>query len=168
MPKGEIYQAGAKVVILVGLGKLIDMAFGPSSEIIGLSKYYWFNLVCVTVLAAIVVIANYLFIPRLGIIGAAYGSVIALVAYNTLKFFFLYFKLKIQPFSINSLKVMLITLGVAVLNIVLPRQSDIFIDIIYRSFLITSVFATLIIASQCSEEVNKIYIQLVKRAGFKK
>jgi O-antigen/teichoic acid export membrane protein len=157
MPKGDIYQAGAQVVILVGIGKLIDMAFGPSSEIIGLSKYYWFNLVCVSSLAIIVIITNYLFIPRYGIIGAAYGSVIALVLYNVVKYVFIYFKLNLQPFTRATVNVIFISVGTAGVNLVLPSLENVFVDMIFRSAIITLVYSTLILASKSSEEINRTF-----------
>ncbi len=39
IPRGDIYEAGKYVVLIIGFGKLLDMMFGPSSEIIVLSKY---------------------------------------------------------------------------------------------------------------------------------
>ena len=161
MPKGEIYRVGSQVVILVGVGKLIDMAFGPSSEIIGLSRFYWFNLVCVSLLAVIVVITNYFFIPRFGITGAAYGSVIALVLYNAVKFIFIYLRMGIQPFTFATVKVIVIGLGVVFVSIFLPRLHNVFADVLFRSALITVVFSTLIIGTRSSEEVNKIFRQLL-------
>ncbi len=155
MPNGDEYRAGAVVVILIGIGKLIDMAFGPSSEIIGLSKYYWFNLVCVTSLAIIVVIANYFFIPRYGISGAAYGSVAALVLYNLVKFVFILVKLRLQPFTIATLKVGAITAFVALINKLLPQVENVFINIGYRSVIITIVFSVLILTTRSSDEINK-------------
>jgi O-antigen/teichoic acid export membrane protein len=162
MPNGEDYRAGALVVILIGIGKLIDMAFGPSSEIIGLSKYYWFNLVCVTALAIIVIIANYFFIPRYGINGAAYGSVAALIIYNLVKFIFILLKLRLQPFTVGTVKVGLITAAVALLNYFLPAVDNVFIDIGYRSIIITVSFSLLILLSRSSDEINKAFWSAVR------
>jgi O-antigen/teichoic acid export membrane protein len=142
------------------------MAFGPSSEIIGLSKHYWFNLVVITILAGIVVICNYIFIPTLGIEGAAYSSCIALLSYNVLKFIFIYARFGLQPFTANTIKVIVISAVVVMLNIILPRHANTFIDVGYRSVLITLVFGGLIVATKSSEEVNKVCgmaIDLIRR-----
>ncbi|MEJ0029276.1 MAG: MATE family efflux transporter [Bacteroidota bacterium] len=64
MPRKEIYEAGKLVVVFVGIGKLADMLFGPSSEIVVLSKYFWFNIVLISMLAGVVIIGNNLLIPR--------------------------------------------------------------------------------------------------------
>ncbi len=167
MPKGEYYQAGMYVVVVVGVGKLIDMAFGPSSEIIGLSKHYWFNLVVITLLAGLVILTNYLFIPRFGILGAAYGSVIALFSYNFVKYIFIYVKFRIQPFTKSTIKVVLISVTVLFINFVLPVTPNLFIDVFYRSATITVVFVSLILASNSSEEVNKLFYSFLKTIGIR-
>jgi O-antigen/teichoic acid export membrane protein len=163
MPKGEIYRAGLYVVGIVGAGKLIDMTFGPSSEIIGLSKHYWFNLVVITILAGIVILCNYLLIPRYGIEGAAYGSVIALFIYNFTKFLFIFYKFRLQPFTINTIKVIVISGVVFLLNSWLPSASTVILDIFYRSIVITVSFGTLILLWKPSEEVNKLFYRVVGR-----
>jgi O-antigen/teichoic acid export membrane protein len=163
MPRGEYYQAGAFVVTIVGCGKLLDMVFGPSSEIIGLSRHYWFNLVVITLLAGIVIVANAILIPRMGLQGAAFGTVIALTIYNLSKFIFVYLKLGLQPFSIHTLKVMAIAAGTALLNQLLPSLEHPLFDILYRSFIITFFFSTLILATKSSEEVNAVFVTVLNK-----
>src|SRR5204862_4625472 len=105
MPKGDTYEAGKWVVIIVGAGKLVDMIFGPSSEIIVYSKYYWFNIILIIVLAVVIVTANNLLIPAYGIEGAALGTALTLIIFNLVKFVFIWIKIKLQPFSASFIKV---------------------------------------------------------------
>ena len=167
MPNGEIYKTGFNVVLIIGCGKLIDMVFGPSSEIIGLSKHYWFNLVVISCLAGIVVIGNYFLIPGFGIEGAAYSSAIALVVYNALKFFFILAKLKVQPFSVNTLKVLLVGAAVTLINMALPVIANVYLDIIFRSTLITLLFGALILGTKSSPEINKLCSDMMIRINRK-
>src|SRR5690606_29664738 len=90
MPKGEIFQAGAVVVVWVGLAKLLDMAFGPNSEIIVMSRYYWVNMITLIFLAGIVIVSNSYLIPRLGIAGAAYATAFSLAVFNAVKWLFVW------------------------------------------------------------------------------
>ncbi len=156
MPKGEYYQAGAVVVVIVGCGKLLDMVFGPSSEIIGLSKHYWFNLVVICILAGIVITVNAVLIPIMGLKGAAVGTVIALAVYNICKFIFVFVKLKLQPFTLATLKAMIISGLTVMVALLLPRFDQVFVDIVIRSAIITLVFSVLIIWAKCSEEINRM------------
>ncbi|MBX2962586.1 MAG: oligosaccharide flippase family protein [Cyclobacteriaceae bacterium] len=156
VPKGEIFEAGAYVVLLVGLGKLIDMFFGPSSEIIVLSKYYAFNIVVVLVLAITVIVLNLVLIPIYGMTGAAIGSAIALFLFNSVKFIFIWWKFKLQPFTLSTLKVLGISVLAFGLNLLLPQLENVFLDIFYRSTLITLFFGSLTLLSKSSPEVNKL------------
>jgi O-antigen/teichoic acid export membrane protein len=163
MPNGSIYSTGGKVIILVGLAKLFDMTFGPSSEIISLSPYYRFNIICIAVLAAVVITCNYFFIPVFGINGAAYSSVLALVGYNVIKYIFIYVRLNMQPFTRHTLTVSAISLVVALTNVVLPKVDNVVIDIAYRSSVITALFSLLIISSKCSDEINEMFSRVVTK-----
>ena len=167
MPNGETYRQGTAVVVLIGLAKLVDMLFGPSSEIIGLSRHYWFNLICVSVLAIIVITCNYFFIPEYGLDGAAYGTVIALLIFNGVKFIFIYRMLHIQPFSLATVKVSVIALIVIGMNQILPTASNLFIDLTYRSSLITIVFSTMILWANASQDVNNLVKNVLIRIGMK-
>ncbi|MBX2954893.1 MAG: oligosaccharide flippase family protein [Cyclobacteriaceae bacterium] len=167
VPKGEIFEAGAYVVLLVGLGKLIDMFFGPSSEIIVLSKYYAFNIVVVLVLAITVIVLNLVLIPIYGMTGAAIGSAIALFLFNSVKFIFIWWKFKLQPFTLSTLKVLGISVLAFGLNLALPQLENVFLDIFYRSALITLFFGSLTLISKSSPEVNKLAAKALNLIGRK-
>ena len=167
VPKTEFYEAGKYVVIIVGFGKLIDMIFGPSSEIIVLSKYYGFNIILIILLAGSIVFANNLLIPAYGINGAAIGTAMVLIFFNLIKFIFIWATLKMQPFSSGTVKVLLITVVAAGINLILPNVSNVFLDIAYRSLIITIVFGALVLFSKASTDGNNLVRKLLLAAGIK-
>lgn len=157
MPKGEVFSVGKWVVIIIGAGKLVDMLFGPSSEIIVLSKYFKFNIVLILILAVLIVVSNNLLIPRYGIEGAAWGAAFALITFNAIKYFFIYSKYKIQPFDSNTLKVLLIASLVLAVNYFSSRLDFVVLDILLRSALTTLLFSGLILMTKVSPEANELY-----------
>jgi O-antigen/teichoic acid export membrane protein len=161
MPQGENYALGKWVVIIVGLGKLMDMLFGPSSEIIVLSKYYRFNIVLIILLAALVIIANNIWIPRYGILGAAWGSAFALVMFNGVKYIFIYVKFRIQPFEWATTKVLLIGTITLLINSFIIRIEYTILDIGFRSMIVTLVFSSLIVWTKVSPDANGILRKLI-------
>jgi O-antigen/teichoic acid export membrane protein len=167
MPNGETFKTGASVVALVGFAKLVDMAFGPNGEIIVSSKYYWFNMVTVILFAIVGVLTNYFLIPHYGMMGAAYATALALIVFNAIKWIFVYVKLKMSPFGIAFLKVIVILIITSLVNYFLPRVGNVFIDIFYRSALITIVYGGLILLSNTSPEINKIFSNILLRLGRK-
>jgi len=167
MPKGEIYEAGQYVVLIIGIGKLMDMLFGPSSEIIVLSRYYSFNIVLIIALAATIIVANNVLIPIYGIEGAAYGSALALVLFNFVKYIFIYVKLKLQPFSKATLKVTGIALIVVGINYLIPKMDWVILDLLARSSVIAIVYSFLIFASKASPDGNQVFHKVLIFVGFK-
>lgn len=163
MPKGNNFELGKWVVIIVGFGKLIDMLFGPSSEIIVLSKYYRFNIILIILLAAMVIVSNNLLIPRYGIEGAAWGSAFALIMFNTIKFVFIYVKFGIQPFEWATLKVLFIGGITLAINAILVKVDHTLIDIVFRSTVVTLIFSALIIWSRASADANGIFNNLISQ-----
>jgi O-antigen/teichoic acid export membrane protein len=157
MPKGDNYEPGKWVVAIVGFGKLIDMLFGPSSEIIVLSKYYRFNIVLIVILATIVILSNNILIPRYGIEGAAWGSAFALVTFNVIKFIFIYAKFGIQPFEWATLKVMAIGATTLLVNSMLLNIDNTLLDIAFRSVIVTLLFSSLILGTNVSADANGIF-----------
>lgn len=160
MPKGETYEAGAYVVLVVGLARLVDMAFGPSSEVIVLSKYYWFNLIVVALLAVSGLVLNLLLIPEYGVVGAAIATAIAISLFNLVKFFFIRYKLHIQPFTPAFLKLALIGAFVVLINYWLPQLGNPYADAFYRSAVITSLYGGSVLYFRVSAEVNNTMARL--------
>lgn len=156
MPKGDIFQAGAVVVVWVGIAKLLDMAFGPNSEIIIMSRYYWFNMITLIFLALLVIVSNYYLIPRMGMLGAAYATAFSLAVFNAVKWIFVWVKLQLHPFTMAFIKVICIIAVVVGINLVLPRISLVFVDILYRSAIISIAYLGLILITGSSAEVQKV------------
>jgi O-antigen/teichoic acid export membrane protein len=161
MPKGKDFELGQWVVIIVGFGKLIDMLFGPSSEIIVLSKYYRFNIILIILLSAIVIISNNILIPRYGIEGAAWGSAFALITFNVIKFIFIHIKFGIQPFEWATLKVVTIGAITLLVNTIIYKFDNTLMDIVFRSTLVTILFSFLILWTKSSHDANGIFRNLI-------
>lgn len=156
IPRSEIYSLGSMVVLIVGAGKLIDIAAGLNGEIIIMSRYYRVNVYFIIALAFFTVLANYILIPIYGLNGAAIGSAFALLFFNLIKFVFLYNKLKLQPFSANTIKVLLLGAVVLLLGFWLPQLDNIYFDIIYRSVIVSIIYGVAIYLLKPSMDINRL------------
>jgi len=112
IPNREVYMAGKSVVLLIGLGKLFDVAFSINGEILVFSKFYRFNLVMTIAMSGLIILLNYIMIPLYGIEGAAGASAIVMVLFNLMKYLFLKIRLGLEPFSTETFKI----LGVGILT----------------------------------------------------
>jgi len=156
MPKGDEYVEGKIVAIIIGLSKLITMAFGVNSEIITSSKYYKSNIYFVLILAALTVLLNALLIPTYGLTGAAVATFTSLLLFNLIKLLFIYDKLYFQPFSIHSISTIFIIAFTYFILSILPELEHPIINALYLSFICLLLFGALILVFRPSKEISKI------------
>ncbi len=155
MPNGDKYNSGWWVFIIIGVVKLVDMGFSLNGEIIGYSKYFKFNLYAILVLCVVAVISNILMIPRYGLYGAAFATLLSYVLFNLAKFVFIKRKFQFSPFSKNTLKMLLISLVVSVPFLLTPMMFHPLLDIVIRSGSLIAVFITLTYRLQVSNIFNE-------------
>lgn len=135
VPNREIYQTGKWVVLIIALGKLVDVAFSLNSEILVFSNYYRFNLILTVSMSILLIAANYFLLPILGIEGAAVGSATVMLAYNLVKYGYLKWRLNLDPFSLETLKI----LGVGIISVASLHLSPAFSNPLF-SLVMTSLF----------------------------
>jgi len=162
MPQTEIYSTGKYVVIFIALGKLIDMMAGQNGEIILFSKYFRFNVLATLILGLITILSNLIFIPRFDITGAALASLLSLFLFNLVKMIFVSAKLSMHPFSINTIKVILITSFTYFIVSWIPPM-PLWIDLAVRSLLVIILFLGLILLTNASDEITAL-----ARGGWKR
>ncbi len=154
MPNGEVFAAGKYVVFFVGLTKVLDMLTGVNSEIIVNSKYFRVNFYIILLLAVLTILTNFWLIPIYGIVGAAMATALSMLIFNMLKFLFLWFTFKMQPFSIQTF----IVLGIALVSYgasqLLPSTGLVFMDIVLKSATISILFIPSILITKVSPDIN--------------
>ncbi len=154
-----MYAVGIGVVSIVSVGKLYSMSIGCLNNIISNSKFYpyifWFSVLS----ASIAVVLNFILIPEYGIMGAAYATLFVIFFINTLKLFLVGYKLKIHPYSIESLKtsIVIILVYLAISQINLEYTS--FINLTLRSVFIILLY---VILSQIAGLLKDFNIQIQK------
>ena len=62
------------VIIVIALGKLINMALSVNGHLLQNPKYYYVNTYSIVLLGILTVVTNLIFIPKWGILGAAIAS----------------------------------------------------------------------------------------------
>ncbi len=108
LPEEKGFRLGENVVYIVSFGALFNMATSVNNSILYNSRYYRYGLGLLAFLIIISFINFRVFIPLWGMEGAAFATVLSSVAYNFLKFFFIWKKMDLQPFDTSSLKTLLL------------------------------------------------------------
>lgn len=151
----EEFSAGRWVIILIGLANVLNMLSGVSMHIIGTSALYRYQNYWMILFIALVVVTNILFIPALGITGAALASLVSTAVITLVKFSFLKWKFGFQPYGISMLFITLIAGGTLALNYLIPAMAF-WPDLILRSLFISAIFMLAIYLTGVSPEVNGI------------
>lgn len=168
MPRGEVFAQGKYVVLLVGIAKIFDMVTSINEEIITYSPYYRYTTLLMLALIIVTVLTNITLIPIWGITGAAVASLLCIFLYNVFKFFLVYIKMKLQPFSNATLKITAITAIVWAANYLSPTLSTPLADLLLRSFLLSLLFGALTLSWKVSAEVNQFMHKGLRRWSSKK
>ncbi|MFM1877352.1 MAG: hypothetical protein RLZZ241_218 [Bacteroidota bacterium] len=159
----ESYREGALVVVIIGGVKIYDSFLGINTSILYNSKFYLNLLGTGVALAVLTVVFNSYFIPRFGIIGAAYATALAVFLYNTYKLLFVWIKLGLHPFSIKVFWVLALGVGVGVLCNLLPNDLHPLWVICLRGIFITLIFGGCLWFLKLSEEFNQLMTKILER-----
>lgn len=159
--KHEDYTMMKYVVLFLALAKLFNTLSGINGNIIITSKYYWVTSIFMVVLLVLTVATNWILIPIYGVAGAALATAISVFAFNILSFIFLQIKFSIQPFTLKTVYLLMISLFVLFLAEEIPSLVNPFVDILIKSGLIVVLYFPLILVFKISEDVNVLFLRLL-------
>lgn len=94
-----IYSTGFMVVVLIGLGHLIDMTGGLNANILATSPKYHIDLYVNISFIFVCILLNILLIPAYGLTGAALASLLSYVFLNAARCVILYHLFDFNPFG---------------------------------------------------------------------
>jgi len=157
------------VFFYIGMMRIIDMGTGVSSQIINTSTRWRFDFVTGIVLLSLTLPLNYIFTEYyFGVMGPAIANLITFTIYNAIRYWFLFKKYHLQPFTLKT--VYTIALGVICFYSCYFLFDSItgFIGMISRSI----VFIVLFVAGawwlNLSPDLKPVWHGFQKRLGIKK
>ncbi|MBN2681861.1 MAG: oligosaccharide flippase family protein, partial [Bacteroidales bacterium] len=83
------FEPGRYVILFIALAYLSEMLAGTSASILGNSKKYHMQALFMTIMIVLIIVTNYIFIPKYGIEGAAFASLLSKAIYNLIRFIYL-------------------------------------------------------------------------------
>ncbi|MFY0690146.1 MAG: polysaccharide biosynthesis C-terminal domain-containing protein [Cyclobacteriaceae bacterium] len=164
MPNGNEYRTGYWIVFIIGIAKLSNALFSLNGEILTMTKYYRIQIGLIIITGILNVSCNFYLVPMLGLHGAAYSMIITLVTFNILKFYFVNHRIGISPFSLRTVRSILILAFIFVVVEFIPRSTSILVDILLRSSSICVVFLVLINIFRPSEDLILIQNKILLKA----
>ena len=155
------YDAIGKLIFILGLAKLIDLATGVNSQIIGTSNFWKFDFYTNLFYILLSLPLNFYLIKNYNLEGLAYSNLIALTLYNSIRFLFLYKKFKLQPYTYKHGLFLLLSIGLILLVHQIPTANNILANILLQSTVFVLSFYLLVSwinpAPEALEIVNNFF-----------
>src|SRR5215213_242292 len=159
----EGYRAAKWVFFYIGISKIIDMGTGLNSQIIGTSTYWRFEFMSGIILLAITLPLNWQLTRMYGIIGPAYSNLISFTIFNSIRYWFLLNKFKMQPFTDKSVYTVLLAAASYFLCYLIFRDKTGFEWIVLRSAVFITMFATGMFLFKLTPDVLPVLLTLKKK-----
>ena len=160
----DVYLQCIDVVYIVSIAALINISTGINSAIMFYSKHYVLGTILLVGTLLVTILLNIVLIPKYGIYGAAIASASGSLIYNFLKFSFIYYKFKFQPYTIKSLFILLIIITSTIIGYVIPNiSSNAIVNILVKGLIVSSVYIGSIYQFKLSPELfNMVKSKLIK------
>jgi len=167
---GKNYSGIVVVFVVIMAGQVINFATGMNDQVLSIANYYKFNFFVSLIIIAVYYLLIRFLIPRYSIYGAAWSNTITIVIYNIIKFLFVWKKLDMQPFSKNTILVVLAGLPALAAGYFFPHFFDparhvyihTFIDAAMRSVVIVITYILMLIWLKPSKDLE-VYLASIKK-----
>lgn len=156
------------VFFILGLVTIIEMGTGVNGQIIGTSSYWRFELWTSLLLTVLIIPLSYALTTKYGLIGPAIANLVSFTIYNFVRFWFLWKKFAMQPFSMKTLEA--IALSVTIYTIVyfcFGRMQGL-PGLVVRTVTFAVPFMLLAYYRNISPDLKPIVSSFIKRMNLKK
>jgi O-antigen/teichoic acid export membrane protein len=160
---GPEYGLLPRIVLIIGLAKIIDLGTGLNSQILLSSKFWRVDFVTNMCFVLFSIVLNIMLVKRYNLIGSAFATVISYFIYNLTRFIFIWRLFKLQPYSWANAKALALA-AVATLAIwKLPQISNVFIDAAVRGLLFILIYGAGVLYFHISEDITSLYQHTIQR-----
>lgn len=164
----EIYLSGKTALLLLALAKIIELGTGASGQIIIASRKWRFESYSNMILLASSVPVNYLFIKEYGVLGAGAANLILVAVFNGIRYFYLWYHFKLQPFNIKTVYGILLPVVLILITTLVINTPWMLVNIILRSIIYVTGFVAGTLLLDISEDARGVFETVKKKLGIKK
>lgn len=157
------YRTFFDVFVIVGLGFLTDITGGVNGYIVNLSKHYRYTTYFIVGSVLFCVAANWLLIPRIGMMGAAVAYFMTMFVLNFLYWIYVKIKFGLQPFGRTHLLIIIISVVALITGLYLPLGHNVYIDMLLRSAIVGAIYISLAYVLKISDDANQLIDGILKR-----
>ncbi|MFT3907933.1 MAG: oligosaccharide flippase family protein [Ferruginibacter sp.] len=161
------YLEGKWVFFLLGMVTIIEMGTGVNGQIIGTSTYWRFELWTSLLLTALIIPLSYTLTLKYGIFGPAFANLISFTVYNFIRFWFLWKKFNMQPFTSKTMEVIAIALVAYGISYFIFNNMNGLAGLICKPLLFALIYITGIYFRKISPDLVPVVETVKRRLGLK-
>ncbi|MFM7016214.1 MAG: lipopolysaccharide biosynthesis protein [Bacteroidota bacterium] len=161
LPDG--YEQAWMVVIILSIAALYNMATGLNAAILFTSEKYKWGAGLLISLAVLAIVLQNVFIPMLGMNGAAAATALSSFFYNTMLLWYVHKHFNLMPFTNENLKVLLTVVVLGIIGFYMPSFDNKIVSILYKSILLSLTYAFIIYRLKIAMELQSMLISLFKK-----
>ena len=150
----EQYSIGKWAMLVIAASNVLIMISGVSYAIISTAKYYWYMTLLMGLQIVMVIVCNVLLISVFGMIGAAFASFVSVIFIRIGSILIVGRKSKIWPFTLNHLKVLIVSTVSIALAFAVPDIKNYILDSVVKSFIFSIAFLILILRFNVSTDLE--------------
>lgn len=151
------YSVGKMAFYIVSFSSLFNLLTGVNSSVIMFSHKYFAASFFLFVLIIVSFVANNLLIAPYGISGAAIATLIAIGAFNLLKYVYILVRFKMQPFSKQTFYIFCCIVLSITFILILPVALHPFVKAFLGCGFTVILFSAMNIKYKTIDEVNKVF-----------
>ena len=164
------YSEIIPVFAILFIGNIVNIATGMNDQVLSIANYYKFNFYLSLTLIGILYLLIRVLVPRYGIYGAAWSTTTILMLFNFLKYFFIWRKLDMQPFSRKTPLVIFAAAMALAGGYFFPHLFDqshhvyirTFLDVVIRSSVIVVIYMLMLLWLKPSADLEE-YIASIRK-----
>lgn len=164
----EDFASGPYVIFFVGLANLFIMASGISGSILTTSSHFRRLALFVVLFGVLVFLTSLLFIPMLGITGAALAAAVSSLCYSLMRFVFLWRRYGMQPYTRTHALAVVVAVVAYLPALLIPDLNNpdhkwlsLILDIGVRSLAISIVYIGLTLILNISPDLNRRWREML-------
>jgi O-antigen/teichoic acid export membrane protein len=135
------FQGGLTVVYIISIGAMFNIAGGANSQIIFSSENFWKGGALLIGVAVFSLVMNLILVPLYGMTGAATATALSAFLFFFSKYLIVYRNFNLQPYSKETLYIILLILACFGCTLFLPTLSSPLVNIIVRSITVTALYS---------------------------
>ena len=167
---GDPYLTGSSALTILSVGIAMFALTGMAGSILIAITKTKLNLLSEIIGAVSNIILNILLIPRYGIMGAAIGTSVSISLRNISSLGFVYRELKIHPYDINYIKIVVISvISLVLLSFVFKTYTDFLWSFLIIIPIFLTIYLIFLLITGCLDETDKSFIKtLLKKVKIRK